>query len=84
MGLRRRLERLEARIPPPAPLRSGGPSTLDEIRALEADIRRLEAEIRAEGGTVEPEPDEVFPVDLEAIVREIERLEREELEDLSE
>ncbi len=44
MGLRDRVRRLEARTPRPAPasLRSG-PTTLDEIRVLEADIRRLEA-----------------------------------------
>ncbi len=63
-SLRRRLERLRGRVPRPAPVRP--PSTLDEIRDIEADIRRLEAEIRAEGGTVEPSPDEDLRGDLEA------------------
>lgn len=74
MSFRERVRRLEGRIPKPAPVRPG-PTTLDEIRALEADIRRLEAEIRAEGGTVEPEPVEVETVELEALGREIEALE---------
>ncbi len=37
MGMRERVKRLEARTPPPSPPRSG-PTTLDEIRALEADL----------------------------------------------
>ena len=76
MSLRERVRCLEARIPALAPVPSGGPTSLDEIRALEADIRRLEDEIRAEGGTVEPVE---VPMDLEAIEREIARLEREEV-----
>ena len=75
-NIRRRLDRLEARTPPPAPVRTG--ASLDEIRALEERIRRLDAEIVAEGGTVslEPrlEPTGVSLADLEALEIEIERL----------
>ena len=76
MSVRRRLRNLEARTPRPVPARSG-PTTLDEIRALETDITRLEAEILAAGGTVEPSSDVDLQGDLEGIEREIERLERE-------
>ena len=76
MSIRRRLENLEARTPPPAPVRPGS-VTLDEIRALEEHIRRLEA------GTNEvstaPEADFMKGVEpdneIAAVEREIERLE---------
>jgi len=81
MAIRRRLERLEARTPPPegpcpAPVRPGS-VTLDEIRALEERIRRQEA-----GDEVGPAPEadhflEELELDHEivAVEREIERLE---------
>ena len=80
MTIRRRVERLEARTPPPPPVRPGG-VTLDEIRALEEHIRRLEA-----GDEVGPAPEadhflEEPELDHEivAILRQIELL--EEMED---
>jgi len=83
MAIRRRLERLEARTPPPegpCPVRPGS-VTLDEIRALEAHIRRQEA-----GDEVGPAPEadhflEEPELDHEivAILRQIELL--EEMED---
>jgi hypothetical protein len=80
MAIRRRLEILEARTPPPAPVRPGG-VTLDEIRALEEHIRRLEA-----GDEVGPAPEadhflEEPDLDHEiaAVLRQIELL--EEMED---
>jgi len=80
MAIRRRLERLEARTPPPegpcpAPVRPGS-VTLDEIRALEERIRRQEA-----GDEVGPAPEADFMEGVEpdneiaAVEREIERLE---------
>ncbi len=72
-----RLERLEARTPPPAPVRPGG-VTLAERRALEEHIRRLEAgadEVRTAPEadfTKGAEPDN----EIAAVEREIERLER--------
>ncbi len=72
-----RLERLEARTPPPAPVRPGG-VTLAELRALEEHIRRLEAgadEVRTAPEadfTKGAEPDN----EIAAVEREIERLER--------
>ena len=79
MAIRRRLERLEARTPPPegpcpAPVRPGS-VTLDEIRALEERIRRQEA-----GDEVGPAPEvdhflEEPDHDIAAILRQIERLE---------
>lgn len=81
MAIRRRLERLEARTPPPAPVRPGS-VTLDEIRALEEHIRRLESgtdEVRtapeADYFLEEPELDH----EIVAILRQIELL--EEMED---
>ena len=80
MAIRRRLERLEARTPPPegpcpAPVRPGS-VTLDEIRALEEHIRRLEA--GDEAGTA-PEADFMKGTEpdneIAAVEREIERLE---------
>ncbi len=82
MAIRRRLEILEARTPPPegpcpAPVRPGS-VTLDEIRALEEHIRRLEAgtdEVRTA-----PEADVMKGMEpdneIAAVEREIERLER--------
>jgi hypothetical protein len=70
-----RLERLEARTPPPDPVRPGR-VTLAEIRALEERIKRQEA------GEVRPAPEADFTRGVEpddrvaAVVREIERLER--------
>ena len=74
MSIRRRLENLEARTPPPAPVRPGS-VTLDEIRALEAHIRRQEA-----GDEVGPAPEvdhflEEPDHEIVAILRQIERLE---------
>ncbi len=79
MTIRRRLEILEARTPPPegpcpAPARPGS-VTLDEIRALEAHIRRQEA-----GDEVGPAPEadhflEEPDHEIAAVEREIERLE---------
>ena len=81
MAIRRRLERLEARTPPPegpcpAPVRPGS-VTLDEIRALEERIRRQEA-----GDEVGPAPEADYFMkgmeldhEIEAVEREIERLE---------
>jgi hypothetical protein len=76
MAIRRRLERLEARTPPPAPVRPGG-VTLDEMRALEEHIRRQEAgdeagpAPEADHFLEEPELDH----EIVAVEREIERLE---------
>lgn len=81
MAIRRRLEILEARTPPPegpcpAPVRPGS-VTLDEIRALEEHMRRLEAgtdEVRTA-----PEADFMKGVEpdneIAAVEREIECLE---------
>ncbi len=80
MAIRRRLEILEARTPPPegpcpAPVRPGS-VTLDEVRALEEHIRRLRA-----GDEVGPAPEADFMKGMEpdgeiaAVEREIERLE---------
>ena len=79
MAIRRRLERLEARTPPPegpCPARPGS-VTLGEIRALEEHIRRLEAgtdEVRTA-----PEADFMKGMEpdneIAAVEREIERLE---------
>ncbi len=72
-----RLERLEARTPPPDPVRPGR-VTLAELRALEEHIRRLETgadEVRTapEAPVVKGvEPDD----EIAGVVREIERLER--------
>ncbi len=72
-----RLGRLEARTPPPAPVRPGS-VTLDEIQALEEHIRRLEAdtdEVRTAPEvdfTKGAEPDN----EIAAVEREIERLKR--------
>ena len=81
MGLRGRLERLEARTPPPegpcpAPVRPGS-VTWSQLQALEARIRRQEA-----GDEVGPAPEadhflEEQDLDHEivAILRQIELLE---------
>ncbi len=72
-----RLARLEARTPPPAPVRTGS-AILAELRSLEAHVRRLEAGAD-EVGTA-PEADLMKGVEpdneIAAVVREIERLER--------
>jgi hypothetical protein len=68
-----RLERLEARTPPPARARPGS-VTLAELRSLEAHIRRLESgadEARSVPVIKSVEPDE----EIAAVVRELERLE---------
>ena len=83
MAIRRRLEILEARTPPPegpCPARPGS-VTLDEIRALEEHIRRLEA--GDEAGPA-PEADHFLAEqdldhEIAAILRQIELL--EEMED---
>jgi hypothetical protein len=72
--MKRRLEQLEARTPPPAPVRPGS-VTLVELRSLEAHIRRLESGAGRTSSapvTKSVEPDN----ELAAVVREIERLER--------
>jgi len=75
MAIRRRLEILEARTPPPAPVRPGG-VTWSQLQALEAHIRRQEA-----GDEVGPAPEADFMKGVEpdneiaAVEREIERLE---------
>ncbi len=72
--MKRRLEQLEARTPPPAPVRPGS-VTLVELRSLEAHIRRLEsgAGLTSSAPVIKSvEPDN----ELAAVVREIERLER--------
>ena len=81
MAIRRRLEILEARTPPPAPVRPGS-ATLDEIRALEEHIRRLEAgtdEVGTapEAGHFLEEPE--LGHEIAAVLRQIELL--EEMED---
>jgi len=79
MGIRRRLEILEARTPPPAPARPGG-VTWSQLQALDARIRRQEA-----GDEVGPAPEADFMKGMEpdheivAILRQIELL--EEMED---
>ena len=68
-----RLERLEARTPPPAPVRPGS-VTLVDLRRLEEHIKRLESgAVLASSAPVikSVEPDE----ETVAVVREIERLE---------
>ncbi len=68
-----RLARLEARTPPPAPVRPGS-VTLVELRSLEAHIKRLES--GAGPTSSAPVVTSVAPDDeLAAVVREIERLE---------
>ena len=71
--MKRRLEQLEARTPPPAPVRPGS-VTLADLRRLEAHIKRLESgAVLASPApvikSVEPNEETV------AVVREIERLE---------
>ncbi len=80
MTIRRRLERLEARTPPPGRIGSGS-VTWRQLQALEAHIRRQEA-----GDEVGPAPEvdnflEEPDLDHEivAILRQIELL--EEMED---
>ncbi len=71
--IERRLESLEARTPPPAPVRPGG-VTLADLRRLEEHIKRLESgagEARTAPVIKIVEPDEEIAV----VVREIERLE---------
>ena len=79
MTIRRRLENLEARTPPPAPVRPGS-VTWSQLQALEAHIRRQEA-----GDEVGPAPEadhflEEQDLDHEivAILRQIELLEEME------
>ena len=80
MAIRRRLERLEARTPPPegpCPVRPGS-VTLDEIRALEEHIRRLEA---GDEVGLAPEVDHFLEEpdnEIVAILRQIELLEEME------
>ncbi len=71
-----RLERLEARTPPPAPVRPGRVTGAD-LRALEAKIRLLEAGAGEAGAAPEaPAPESVAPDGrVAAVVRELERLE---------
>jgi hypothetical protein len=82
--MKRRVDRLEARTgarEPVGPPRR--PTTLDEIRAIEAEIARIEnemraagmseAEIRAAKSDEEPDPDEV----LRLIEQEVARLKAE-------
>jgi len=74
-----RLERLEARTPPPAPVRPGG-VTLADLRRLEEHIKRLEsgAVLASPAPVIKSvEPDE----EIAAVVREIERLERLETQE---
>ena len=82
MAIRRRLERLEARTPPPegpcpAPVRPGS-VTWHQLQALEARIRRQEA-----GDEVGPAPEvdhflEEPDHEIVAILRQIELLEEME------
>ena len=74
-----RLERLEARTPPPAPARPGRATGAD-LRVLEAKIRLLEAGAGEAGAAPEapeaPAPESVAPDGrVAAVVRELERLE---------
>jgi hypothetical protein len=71
-----RLERLEARTPPPAPARPGRVSLAD-LRRLEAKIRLLEAGAGEAGAAPEaPVAESVAPDGrVAAVVRELERLE---------
>jgi hypothetical protein len=71
-----RLERLEARTPPPAPVRPGRVSLAD-LRRLEAKIRLLEAGAGEAGAAPEaPVAESVAPDGrVAAVVRELERLE---------
>jgi len=71
--MKRRLERLEARTPSPAPVRPGS-VTLVDLRALEARIRRQEA--GAGPTSSAPVIKSVEPgEETAAVVRELERLE---------
>ncbi len=71
--------KLEARTRARAPVKPPGPTTLDEIHAIEKEIARIESEMRAAGATEEEirssrvEPDDYL--DLEALEAEIRRIE---------
>ncbi len=72
--MKRRLESLEARTPPPTRGRPGG-VTLADLRRLEEHIKRLES--GAGPTSSAPVIKSVEPDDrVAAVVREIERLER--------
>ncbi len=84
MSLRARVRRLEARMPRSGPAPSSSPTTLDRIRAVEADIRRLEAGMDPDEVRAAREADAAFMASLKpletskkvaAVERELERLE---------
>lgn len=74
-----RLARLEARTPPPAPVRPGG-VTLADLRRLEEYIKGLES--GAAPTSPAPVAESVAPdARVAAVVRELERLERLETQE---